>query len=101
VVMVGDFNSRPGGAAYERIRAAGFEDAWLRANPGDLDGFTCCHRPPLDDPGDRLRARIDLVLTRGNVVATEAFRVGAEPADFKAGLWPSDHAGVVATLGPV
>jgi endonuclease/exonuclease/phosphatase family metal-dependent hydrolase len=101
VVMVGDFNSRPGGAAYERLLAAGFEDGWLQANPGDLDGFTCCHRHPLDDPDDRLRARIDLVLTRGGLVAREAFRLGAAPADFKAGLWPSDHAGVAAIVEPV
>src|SRR5207253_1397903 len=76
VVLVGDFNSPPGGAAYERLVSGGFEDAWLRANPSAphaSEGFTCCHRHPLADPGDRLRARIDLILTRGGVAATEAF----------------------------
>jgi endonuclease/exonuclease/phosphatase family metal-dependent hydrolase len=104
VVLVGDFNSRPGGAAYERLLAAGFEDAWVRAHAGDPAppaGLTCCHRHPLDDPRDRLRVRIDLILTRGEIVARDAFLVGADPTDFKAGLWPSDHAGVVSTLEPV
>ena len=64
-------------------------------------GFTCCHAQPLDDPEDALRGRIDLVLTRGEIAATEAFVVGDDPGDFRAGLWPSDHAGVVATLEPV
>ena len=48
-----------------------------------------------------LRARIDLILTRGPIAATEAFLVGHAASDLRSGLWPSDHAGVVATLGPV
>ena len=94
VVLAGDFNARPGRAGYERLRAAGFDDAWTRANPDGPDGLTCCHAWPLDDPGDRLRARIDLILTRGAIRATEAFVVG----EFGPDLWPSDHAGVVASL---
>jgi endonuclease/exonuclease/phosphatase family metal-dependent hydrolase len=101
VVLVGDFNARPGRPTYERLRAAGFDDAWTRANPDGPAGLTCCHRQPLDDPADALRGRIDLILTRGAIVATEAFVVGDAPGDFRAGLWPSDHAGVVATLEPV
>jgi endonuclease/exonuclease/phosphatase family metal-dependent hydrolase len=97
VVLTGDFNARPGGAGYERLRAGGFDDAWTRANPEGPDGHTCCHAPPLDDPSDRLRIRIDLVLTRGPIAATEAFVVG----EFGPGLWSSDHAGVVARLQPV
>ena len=99
--MLGDFNSLPGSPTYAALRAAGFDDAWTRANPDDHTGFTCCYRERLDDPTDRLRARIDLVLTRGPIAATEAFLVGQAPADLHSGLWPSDHAGVVATLGPV
>ena len=37
-------------------------------------------RDPLDDPADALRARIDLILTRGEIAATEAFVVGDAPA---------------------
>jgi endonuclease/exonuclease/phosphatase family metal-dependent hydrolase len=99
--MLGDFNSRPDAPTYAALRAAGFDDAWTRANPDDAAGFTCCHRERLDDPADTLRARIDLILTRGAIAATEAFLVGHRPADVRSGLWPSDHAGVVATLEPV
>ena len=101
VVMVGDFNARPTRRTYPALIAAGFDDAWTRANPDDPDGFTCCHRELLDDPANTLSARIDHILTRGEIAATEAFRVGHAPSDFRNGLWPSDHAGVVATLGPV
>jgi endonuclease/exonuclease/phosphatase family metal-dependent hydrolase len=101
VVMVGDFNSRPDSPTYAQLRAAGFDDAWARANPEGPAGLTCCHRHPLNDREDALRARIDLVLTRGDITATEAFVVGGEPGDFRAGLWPSDHAGVVAALEPL
>jgi endonuclease/exonuclease/phosphatase family metal-dependent hydrolase len=94
VVLAGDFNARPGSAGYERIRAGGFEDAWTQVDGDAQDGLTCCHRFPLDDPADRLRTRIDLILLRGGVVAREAFVVG----EFGPGIWPSDHSGVVARL---
>jgi endonuclease/exonuclease/phosphatase family metal-dependent hydrolase len=96
VVLAGDFNAPPGRGGYERLLAGGFDDAWPSANPG-ADGLTCCHAMPLDNPADRLRTRIDLVLTRGPIRAAEAFLVG----EFGPALWPSDHAGVVARIQPV
>ena len=98
VVLLGDFNARPGSPTYTRLRAAGFDDAWTRANLDPASGFTCCHAPSLDDPADALHMRIDLILTRGEVVATECAVVGDRPSDLRGGLWPSDHAGVVARL---
>lgn len=92
LVMVGDFNTKPGDAPYA-ILTAGFEDAWLSG-----DGFTCCQPEVLLQSGD-LTERIDLVLFRGAIDVLSADRVGEDPADRTAGgLWPSDHAGVVATL---
>lgn len=93
-VALGDFNAPPGSPTYAAMVDAGFTDAW----PADDPGPTCCHRFPLDDPGDRLRRRIDLVLTRGAVEAVHAERVGHRPEDFAEGTWASDHAGVVVTL---
>jgi endonuclease/exonuclease/phosphatase family metal-dependent hydrolase len=94
VVLLGDFNARPGGATYAYLHEAGFDDAWTQANPDGAAGLTCCHAQLLDDPADTLRARIDLILVRGGPVATEASVVG----EFSGGLWPSDHQGVVAVV---
>src|SRR5215831_746930 len=96
VVAVGDFNSGPGGdpGAYGILLAGGFSDAW----PG-ADGLTCCHAVDLHNPNPTLTKRIDLVLTRGGFETVSADVVGEDPADrTPSGLWPSDHAGVVATL---
>jgi len=96
VVMAGDFNSAPGTRGYENLMATGFTDAWTRSN-ADGPGHTCCHFP-LDDPLSSLEMRIDLILTRGGITAEAATVAGDQPSDFRDGLWPSDHAGVVASL---
>jgi endonuclease/exonuclease/phosphatase family metal-dependent hydrolase len=98
VAVAGDFNLRPGRPTYRQLRDAGFDDAWTAANPDGATGNTCCHGVSLSDPKSVLKRRIDLILTRGEIRATRAFVVGAEPEDFASGLWPSDHAGVVAEL---
>jgi endonuclease/exonuclease/phosphatase family metal-dependent hydrolase len=97
VVLVGDMNSGPGFdlGAYNILLGAGSSDAWI-----DGSGLTCCHADDLHNPDPTLTKRIDLVLARGGFETLSADVVGEEPADRTAsGLWPSDHAGVVATLG--
>jgi endonuclease/exonuclease/phosphatase family metal-dependent hydrolase len=96
VVLVGDMNSGPGGdlGAYGMFLGAGFSDAW---NGGV--GLTCCHADDLHNANPVLTKRIDLVLTRGGFKTVSADVVGEEPTDrTTSGLWPSDHAGVVAKL---
>jgi endonuclease/exonuclease/phosphatase family metal-dependent hydrolase len=96
VVLVGDMNSGPGFdlGAYDDFLGAGFSDAW-----NDGPGRTCCHAVDLHNPDPTLTKRIDLVLTKGGFETVSADVVGEDPADRTAsGLWPSDHAGVVATL---
>lgn len=102
VVFVGDFNSAADGsttATYANLIAVGFVDAWSQANLGD-PGLTCCHLELLNNPDSSVfTRRIDLVLFRGGFGVVGAERVGEEPADkTSSGLWPSDHAGVAATL---
>jgi endonuclease/exonuclease/phosphatase family metal-dependent hydrolase len=95
-VAVGDFNSGPGVdlGAYNILLAGGFSDAWP-AGPG----LTCCHKNDLHDPNAPLTKRLDLVLTRGGFETVSADVVGEQVGDrTPSGLWPSDHAGVVATL---
>ena len=100
VIAVGDFNAEPDAeedSAWLLIQN-GFTDSWLAANPGQL-GFTCCHPQDLSGDGASLDKQIDLVLFRGDFQVVTAEIVGEKIGDKTAsGLWPSDHAGLVATL---
>lgn len=100
-VLVGDFNSRADGtgtATYGRFTQAGWEDAWSLGGSGD--GFTCCNADDLMNTTVDLDERIDLVfLSPGDFDVMGVDVVGNALADRTPdGLWPSDHAGVVATL---
>ena len=61
--------------------------------------FTCGQGPVLDNPVSKLDERIDYVFVRDADVR-ECRVVGDQPEDRTrpGGLWPSDHAGVVARL---
>ncbi|AZH24588.1 endonuclease/exonuclease/phosphatase family protein [Haloplanus aerogenes] len=99
IALVGDLNSGPGGSlgAYDRLLET-FRDA------ADGVGHTCCHAAGLRNDEVSLSARIDHILVQGAIGATDVTRVGADPANRISvdgdRLWPSDHAGVVATLVP-
>ena len=104
LVVAGDFNSSapPAGAddsaAYNVMLAQGYADGWL-AKPRSGSGFTCCQAGSLDNPVSQLDERIDFVFTRGGPSALGMQLVGNQPGDRTAGgLWPSDHAGVVADV---
>ncbi|MGE5278027.1 MAG: endonuclease/exonuclease/phosphatase family protein [Acidobacteriota bacterium] len=114
VVLVADANSDANGespewdsAAYDAFLGAGFTDAWFQAHPGELV-TTCCNAPDLTnpvfpDPSDD-EGRIDLVLYRGagDFHTLGATLLGADPSDRVSNglalIWPSDHAGIAATL---
>lgn len=97
-VLVGDINSGPGASttAYDRL-VESFDDV------GDA-GATCCHAADLRNAEPSLDSRIDHVFVRGGLRASDVRRVGADPTARVSAdgdrLWPSDHAGVVATLVP-
>lgn len=100
VVMVGDFNLQPGGpgSVYHSIIADGFNDVWTTAN-GGASGATCCQSATLLNSVSQLGMRIDYVFVRGAIQVLGAERLGEEPGDrTPQGLWPSDHAGVLARL---
>jgi endonuclease/exonuclease/phosphatase family metal-dependent hydrolase len=114
VVLVADANSDANGqspewdsAAYDAFIGAGFTDAWFQAHPGEFV-TTCCNVPdltnptfpnPADDEG-----RIDQVLYRGSgdFDTLGAALFGTDPSDRVSNglalIWPSDHAGIAATL---
>jgi endonuclease/exonuclease/phosphatase family metal-dependent hydrolase len=108
VILAGDFNSDAYGGAFGGIDAtptyqlmidAGFQEAWARTHPNDVV-FTWGQAPDLSNPVSLANERIDFLFARGGPVALGATIVGDEPADRTPdGLWPSDHAGVVASFG--
>ena len=64
----------------------------------DRRGCTCCQDPDLRNPMSKLSLRIDLVIVPPHTEIEEVELFGADPAAHTSGLWPSDHAGVVAIL---
>jgi endonuclease/exonuclease/phosphatase family metal-dependent hydrolase len=99
-ILLGDLNSRADGTGtptHANLLAAGFQDAWPQAHPGDI-GLTCCHGADLRQLGGPFYSRIDYILLRNGFRAVAAGIVGEEPRDRLAGLWPSDHAGLWARL---
>jgi endonuclease/exonuclease/phosphatase family metal-dependent hydrolase len=101
VILLGDFNSDTIGTgtdSYEILLSGGFEDAWTDLYAVD-SGPTWGHDPDLLNPTPMLTERIDLILYRGNFTLKSIDIVGDEDGDqAPGGLWPSDHAGVVATF---
>ncbi len=106
IILVGDLNTGPGRpaaeggqATYDFVLSTGFMDTWSMKKPATQDGFTCCHVGDLTNQHPTLRQRIDLVLARGAIggMLTSAWIVGNTTGDYsRYGVWPSDHAGVVA-----
>lgn len=104
VVLAGDFNSGPGAETdtYELLTES-FRDAHTTLRP-TADGYTCCQEDDLTNDESQLSRRVDAVLYRGGADPTAIERVGATADDRvslddeSVTLWPSDHAGVVATF---
>lgn len=104
VILVGDLNSSPyapAGQAYSQAVAAGYVDTWdLRKKPSE--GFTCCFDEAVNNSETELYERIDHILIlpkEKGIINVRTKVLGDEPIDQTAnGLWPSDHAGVVAKI---
>lgn len=99
VILAGDMNTTSTTDTYSAITAAGFSDVWARLHPADA-GFTCCQTvSAINNPISALYQRVDLFLLRGHLEGESISRIGADPVSrTPSGLWPSDHAGLVATL---
>jgi hypothetical protein len=101
VILVGDFNTHATeGDTYQLLVAQGFADVWLEQIAKPVQ-FTCCHALDLLNETWDFDRRIDLVFYRGRppLQEVQAVVVGDEPENrTPAGMWPSDHAGVVANL---
>jgi hypothetical protein len=109
VIVVGDLNTpAPAGAVYNTFLDAFYADVWdLRSNGRNEPGFTANHASDLRNDVVDLQKRIDFILVRNRPGAAPrsaigrvfAIVVGDELGDrTPSGLWPSDHAGVVARM---
>jgi hypothetical protein len=104
VIAAGDMNSGPNfaPAAYEALLAGGLSDTWTAAGLG-APPLTCCHLAPDDrvsDPNATYTEHLDHIFSRGGFYVKDEHLVGdtapsPTPESF---IWPSDHAGIVATL---
>lgn len=117
IIMVGDFNSSPTDVPgnglhpvygwlpyvppYMQAVAAGYLDAWLLQSKYD-EGYTSGFDEDVSDPTAELTSRIDLVFIDPldqTIDKVSCDIVGDEVSDMTpSGLWPSDHAGVVAKV---
>jgi endonuclease/exonuclease/phosphatase family metal-dependent hydrolase len=112
VVLAGDLNSEPDDedGAYGTLESIGLADAWSVAE-GPAGGFTSGQTDPLTNVPSKIDHRIDYVLYDPDgspeLRALDAEVIGEELDDRATStvtgtprlLWPSDHAGVVATIG--
>lgn len=112
VILMGDLNDGPGSVMHQILTGAGLLDVWAERN-GVAPGFTCCHASDLSnaDAGG-FNQRLDYVMVRGGFTTGSGRLVGGarieiigeEAGDRILGpfgaIWPSDHAGLVASLPP-
>jgi len=105
-ILLGDFNDPPDSPMHAVITGAGFTDAWAALRPGAA-GFTCCEPADLSNQVATLTGRFDDVFVRGisgprGKLLGQITIVGDQPGDRVPGplypVWPSDHAGVVASV---
>jgi endonuclease/exonuclease/phosphatase family metal-dependent hydrolase len=110
IIVVGDINSSPEHPVigmgqiqiippYKQLEDAGYMDLWTLRN-GNPPGFTCCQEENLLNPESVLSERVDLIFSsEAPINKVKVNTVGNDEADkTPSGLWPSDHAGVVAQM---
>lgn len=106
VIVVGDLNSSPEHmpvgiflTPYMQLEFAGYFDVWT-LRPGKPKGFTCCQAEDLLNPESILYERVDMIFcSELPINKIKANLVGDDEAyKTPSGLWPSDHAGVVAQM---
>ena len=102
VILLGDFNTPAAeGEAYRILLEAGYGDVWQNESEGD--GATCCQADDLGNEASELSTRTDQIFVKGVALhpagSIRTLTVGDTAEDrLPSGLWPSDHAGVVAHL---
>jgi endonuclease/exonuclease/phosphatase family metal-dependent hydrolase len=98
-ILVGDFNSAPGANANDRGTTRDANAYYSAIDAGFRNPLpkriTCCFKEDLRDPARESSSWIDHVLVRPKIKAVKSGIVGLKQVG---GLYPSDHAGIFATL---
>jgi endonuclease/exonuclease/phosphatase family metal-dependent hydrolase len=98
-ILVGDFNSAPGANANERGTQRDASAYYSAIDAGFRNPLpkriTCCFTEDLRNPARKESTWIDHVLVRPRIKALRSGIVGTRQVG---GLYPSDHAGITATL---
>ena len=101
-ILVGDFNSAPKGSVSDRgtdRASSAYYDAIDAGFKNPLPKrATCCFAEDLKSTSKPLETWIDHIVVRPNMRAVSSSIVGSKSANRVGGLWPSDHAGIVAKL---
>jgi hypothetical protein len=102
VIVAMDSNAQafplPQDPTYVDFMASGYNDVWSEIFPS-APGLTCCQNESDNNPVSELYQRIDVILTLGNIEGQKIALFGADPRTRTPdGLWPSDHAGVAASV---
>ena len=100
IILLGDFNTRASdGTAYQLLLSAGYVDLWQMDSEGT--GNTCCQDGDILNEVSDLTVRIDQIFIRNLELPAQILTrtIGDMSSErLPSGLWPSDHAGVVAHL---
>ena len=98
-ILVGDFNSAPGTNANDRGTSRDASAYYSAIDKGFRNPLpkrnTCCFAEDLHNTTDTLDSWIDHILVRPRIKAVRSGIVGTKQVG---GLYPSDHAGITATL---
>ena len=98
-ILVGDFNSAPGGNANDRGTSRDASAYYSAIDKGFRNQLpkrrTCCFAEDLHSTTAQLETWIDHILVRPKIKVLKSGIVGTKQVG---GLYPSDHAGITATL---
>lgn len=95
IFLSGSFSILQDTLLYDLYTSAGYKDAWVIKGEGP--GYTAFQADNLLNPVSTLSERFEYIFFRGYSELQCVFTVGDNQRDrTPCGLWPSDHAGIVA-----
>jgi len=102
VILTGDFNGEPGEPFYEELVAAGFTSAmkihYQRELPTYKMGDVMTGKTSHEDVGEPFAQTLDYIWYKGELELELVSQIGTKSIDAQGFLFPSDHAGLVATF---